>query len=1560
MTRKALFETIAMLTLGLIAGKGLAQQPGVTATYLGTQESLETGRATPRAYTVSPAAPSIQFNAAAVGIAPSAAQTLTATFNVSGNPGTPFTPTASLHYGLNFTVGTVTCSGPANSQTCTVPVTFLPTYPGARKDALTLLSGTTVLATVFLGGIGQGPLALVQPGVVTSPIANGNRYYYQSIVGEDGTVYVVGGSFIFSVTNAGVVTQLPITGLQGPSGIAIDGAGTLYIAQNTYSHQIITYTAAGVQGAITVNPPAPYVPCSNGGSLEYLLSVAVDQAGNLFAIETLCSNIFELKNDGTYAITPISPSITQPSTMAVDSTGNVFVGGYTINELTAGGVETQVNAVGASDGLGVDAADTLYATRYTGTGGVAELPVANYSAFQAALDTSAGPLGASVGPDGTVWVGNYSNLDKVDRSQGAISFGEQSSGTTSTAQTVGIYNGGNQPLNISNIAISGTGFALQSASTNNCSGGIMIAPGAFCQVAVTLTPPHAGTFSGSLVFTTNSLNTTSSTQSVALSGYVYGVYVTPSPTSLTFGSQTVGTTSAAQTITLTNNGDLYAAGIYTPVSGSSAFNVTLGTCTSALNVGSSCQLSVTFTPTAAQTYSNVSVSVPYVSSGGGTAPPPVTFTLNGTGTPAPAPIVSFSPTSIAFGSQAANTTSAASTIQVTNSGNATLNFTGITLTGANPADFAISANTCGTTLAAGATCSVSVTFTPASAASFSANLSFADNAAGSPQTVALTGTGSAALVATATITPNPLAFPATPVGLQSNAPTPMSLTNTGTAPLTISSISITGANASSFSETNLCGTTLAAGASCGITVVFSPTAAGALTANVSVADNATGSPQIAVLTGTGTVPQVTFTPTALNFGNQQVSTTSGPQSLTITNTGGAPLQITSELLTGPFNQITTCSTVIAAGASCTYTFSFTPLTTGAQTGSIVFTDNASGSPQTVPFTGTGTAAPAPQAVLTPTSLAFPSTTVGSTAAAQTLTLSNPGNATLNIASISLGGTNVADFIQTNTCGTALASGATCTISVTFTPASAAAFAATVNVSDNASGSPQSATVSGTGTAAPAPLAVLSPTSLAFPNTPVGTSSAALPITLSNPGNAALTIAGISIGGSNATSFTQTNTCGSSLAAGASCTINVTFSPAFLYLGLSATLTVSDNAAGSTQTASLTGTSTAPQAVLSPTSLTFASTTVGASAAAQTIALSNPGSAALTIGGISVTGANASSFTQSNTCGASLAAGASCTITVTFTPATTGSLSAAVSVADNASGSPQGAALTGTGASPLVPQAVLSPTTLAFPNTSAGTTSSALTATLSNPGNAPLTIAGITITGANAGSFSETTTCGSTVAAGATCTVSVVFSPTAAGSFSASLSVADNASGSPQTAALTGTAVASGTFAVSASTTTATVQPGGLAQYNLTVAAVGGVFNNLVTLSASGLPAGATASFAPPAVTPGSAGAPSTLSIQTATGLAHLSHPDFSSRPRAPLLALLAGLPLLGLAGSRRLRRNRRRWALFALAAASMLPALALSGCSGGYFGPAPKTYTVTVTGTSGAVQQSTTLTLTVQ
>jgi hypothetical protein len=209
---------------------------------------------------------------------------------------------------------------------------------------------------------------------------------------------------------------------------------------------------------------------------------------------------------------------------------------------------------------------------------------------------------------------------------------------------------------------------------------------------------------------------------------------------------------------------------------------------------------------------------------------------------------------------------------------------------------------------------------------------------------------------------------------------------------------------------------------------------------------------------------------------------------------------------------------------------------------------------------------------------------------------------------------------------------------------------------------------------------------------------------------------------------------------------------------------------------------------SPLSLAYGSFTVGTSSPTQTVTLSSTSSAGatVTISSISITGTNATDFSQTNNCPASLNPGQSCTITVTFTPTAAGTRTATVAVVDNAMGSPQTVALSGTGVT-QIPAVSLNPTSLSFGAQSLSTTSTTRSIVLTNTGTGTLTVSGVSLTGTNPGDFAQTNNCTS-VAAGLTCHIDVTFTPTATGLRSASVSIADNATGSPQIAALTGVGI----------------------------------------------------------------------------------------------------------------------------------------------------------------------------
>jgi hypothetical protein len=185
-------------------------------------------------------------------------------------------------------------------------------------------------------------------------------------------------------------------------------------------------------------------------------------------------------------------------------------------------------------------------------------------------------------------------------------------------------------------------------------------------------------------------------------------------------------------------------------------------------------------------------------------------------------------------------------------------------------------------------------------------------------------------------------------------------------------------------------------------------------------------------------------------------------------------------------------------------------------------------------------------------------------------------------------------------------------------------------------------------------------------------------------------------------------------------------------------------------------------------------------------LSNAGTAALTISSIAVTGTNASAFAETNTCGTTIAIGGNCTIAVTFTPLSSGSDTAAIAIADNASGSPQTISLSGTATNPVPALALtLSASTLAF-TTPAESTSATQMLTLTNGGSGTLSISSLSLAGQDAAHFSQTSTCGTSLAPGSQCTVSLALTAFLARTYAASLLISTNAAPTPATVTLNGT------------------------------------------------------------------------------------------------------------------------------------------------------------------------------
>jgi hypothetical protein len=220
-----------------------------------------------------------------------------------------------------------------------------------------------------------------------------------------------------------------------------------------------------------------------------------------------------------------------------------------------------------------------------------------------------------------------------------------------------------------------------------------------------------------------------------------------------------------------------------------------------------------------------------------------------------------------------------------------------------------------------------------------------DNASSSPQSVSLTGTGTAAI---ASLSPASLAFGAQVIDTTSPAQS-ATLSNTGNAPLTISAITTTG----DFTQTNNCSTPLAAGASCAINVTFTPSTTGRRSGSLTVSSNSQAGAVSAALSGNGAERAPTFNPASLTFSNQIVGTKSGGKNVQLTANGPGPLAISSITVTGAFLESNNCPASLNAGSNCNITINFLPSSGGPASGAVVINDNGLGSPQTVPLSGNG-------------------------------------------------------------------------------------------------------------------------------------------------------------------------------------------------------------------------------------------------------------------------------------------------------------------------------------------------------------------------------------------------------------------------------------------------------------------------------------------------------------------------------------------------------------------------------------------------------------------------------
>jgi F5/8 type C domain/Abnormal spindle-like microcephaly-assoc'd, ASPM-SPD-2-Hydin len=566
-------------------------------------------------------------------------------------------------------------------------------------------------------------------------------------------------------------------------------------------------------------------------------------------------------------------------------------------------------------------------------------------------------------------------------------------------------------------------------------------------------------------------------------------------------------------------------------------------------------------------------------------------------------------------------------------------------------------------------------------------------------------------------------------------------------------------------------------------------------------------------------------PDLTTFENATVGQATPTQQIAIMNTASVAASLGSISASSGFtvtpDTTDPCGSSLAASIPastapwCMVDVSFTAPASGITTGTLTVPSSQPAAPSTIQLVGsTGANNVNNPPTVTPGSLSFGFENVGSTSAAQTVTVANPGQSALAVSSVVTSGA----FSQTNTCGSSIAAGGSCTVSVKFAPTAGGAATGELAISNSATATPIGASLSGTGLTSTTNLAagaVMTASSSAsgFPASNVNdgnTSSywesddgAAYPQTLTANLGQPMSVGSMTLDLPPATAWsTRTETLSvlgstngstwTTLVPSASYTfnpstgntvsVNLPSGTNDQYLELSFTANSGWTAAQLSELQIFPGsggggTGSATLAA-SPASLSLGSETVGSTSAAQTVTITNSGTAAAAISSVST----AAPFAETNTCGSSLAAGASCTASVTFNPTASGAASGTLTVASNATNATLSVALSGTGTTAATATLTATPTSVSFGSEAVGSTSAAQTVTIKNTGGAAASVSSI-----SAGSpFAETNTCGSSIAAGASCTASVTFAPSANGAASGNLVVGSNATDGTLDVALSGT------------------------------------------------------------------------------------------------------------------------------------------------------------------------------
>ena len=424
--------------------------------------------------------------------------------------------------GLDYTQGPSSCTvGVAHRMTCTVPIAFTPSAPGLRYGAVTLYvsGGNQPLQTWYLTGVGQSGAVTIDPGTQSTiaTLSNSTQAYGSTIDGA-GNVYIVdhANSQVIELA-AGTFTQstvvAPGSGLSGPTALALDGAGNLYISDTEDGQVVVVPNEQGTLNSADMTQ----LTIAGLGSPRGL---ATDGSGNLYIADAANGDVIEVPIAGG-TTTTVASNLTDPTGIALDAAGNVYVAtSNAVSEYQPPFTGTPISiGSGYSNprGIAVDASGAVYVAD---TGNSQIVWVAPGGASQAIFPITgiSNPQGLALDSTDNIYVTDTGNVYEVNRTQAApLTFANTFVGSNSTPQTLTVSDAGNQPLTVSNLAIT-TNFTQLPSGGADCNSSTQLSSGGQCLIAVASTPAISGGLTGTVTLTDNPLNVSGTTQMVQLSG----------------------------------------------------------------------------------------------------------------------------------------------------------------------------------------------------------------------------------------------------------------------------------------------------------------------------------------------------------------------------------------------------------------------------------------------------------------------------------------------------------------------------------------------------------------------------------------------------------------------------------------------------------------------------------------------------------------------------------------------------------------------------------------------------------------------------------------------------------------------------------------------------------------------------------------------------------------------------------------------------------------------------------------------------------------------------------